>query len=475
MRTLVWFRGKDLRIADHAPLKSALSRGEVILLFVLDPYFFEPERAQGHPHRIQFLIDSLLALSQRIRRKGSRLIVVKGRSVDVVPRLAKKWRVDRVVAYRWVEPFARERDRRITVSLHVPFILYEGETLLPPGTLRSGSGRPYSVFSPFYRTFERNVDRTTPLAIPRRLPGPPEDVSSKSVTIPRCEDLGITRNHDLIAGGEDEARKRLNRFLELTAERYHETRDILAPDTTSHLSADIKFGTLSVRTIWHEVDRAITNPMSRKAFLRQLVWREFNYSTLWDRPELLVTPYRTEFVRFPWRFHQGHWRAWVEGRTGYPIVDASSRQLLADGFVHNRARMISASFLTKHLMISYKHGEAHYMKYLTDGDWAQNNAGWQWSAGCGCDAQPYFRMFNPITQGQRFDPDGIYVSHYLPMLAGLPKRYVHAPWTAPAHVLRKANVRLGKDYPLPVVDHQEARSRFLGLSNAYLHSAKPRR
>lgn len=196
--------------------------------------------------------------------------------------------------------------------------------------------------------------------------------------------------------------------------------------------------------------------------------QRFGYHTLWNRPDLLHRPFRSDFLGFPWEFDEELWTAWTEGRTGFPLVDASARQLLREGWIPNRARMVSAGFLTKHLLIDYRRGEAHYMKYLADGDPAQNNLGWQWSAGCGCDAQPYFRVFNPVRQGDRFDPDGLYVRRWIPRLERLPNRYLHRPWEAPDKVLREAGVRLGQDYPYPVVDHSRARDRFLEVARDYL-------
>lgn len=469
MRTLVWFRGKDLRIARHAPLADAATRGEVLPLFVIDPYFFSPERARRWPHRIQFLLRSLQEVAERLAARGSGLIVVQGRSVDVVPRLAERLRADRVVAQRWVEPFARERDRRVEQVLGDRLELFEGETLLPPGTLRNGSGGPYAVFTHFARAFQREAAfPQKPAPLPRRLPALPGDLDCEQIPIPTCEALGLTPNPKLQLGGEKRARERLRDFMKKINE-YADARDRMDMAGTSRLSADLHFGTLSVREVW-DVASAAPPGRGRDTFLNELLWREFAHSTLWDRPQLLEHPFRPGFEGFPYQADEAGWRAWVQGSTGYPVVDAAARQLLAEGYVHNRARMISASFLTKHLLIDYRRGEAHYLAYLTDGDWANNNAGWQWSAGCGCDAQPYFRVFNPVTQGKKFDPSGDYVRRWVPELARMPERYIHNPFDASERVLDLAGVRLGENYPRPIVDHKFARERFLALAAQHLKS-----
>ncbi len=394
-------------MSDHAPLLDALDAGEVIPLFVLDPQFFAPARARELPNHMQFLLDSLCALEAALADRGSRLLVVAGESVDVVPRVALAWKADRVVAQRLVEPFARERDRRIREVLGAKFELFEGETLMTPGTLRTSLRKPYSVFSQFARVFRQTAMIGEPLPAPRSLPPLPSDIRPRVSVIPTCEQLGIVCNPAVLHGGEQAAAARLRRFLRDAAAAYPEHRDRMDLPGTSRLSADLKFGTISVRQVWTAVQNALDGTPAARSFLNELVWREFTHSTLWDRPTLLEKPFRPAFEGFPWHYDEDLWQAWVIGRTGYPIVDAASRQVLGEGFVHNRARMISASFLCKHLLIDYRRGEAHYMKYLTDGDWAQNNAGWQWSAGCGCDAQPYFRVFNPVTQGEKFDPEGI--------------------------------------------------------------------
>ncbi|HEX9009947.1 MAG TPA: deoxyribodipyrimidine photo-lyase [Holophagaceae bacterium] len=463
MRSIVWFRGKDLRVADHGPLTEAEAAGQVIPLFVLDPYFFAPERARELPHRMQFLLEALASLEASLAHLGSRLLVVPGRSVDVVPRLAHQWRADQVLAHRWVEPFARERDRRIAEALGregVAFRLFEGETLLPPGSVRTGQGGPFRVFTPFGRASAARLPAGAPLPAPKALPPLPVGVAADTVPIPVPGDLGLVRNPRLQAGEERAARARLAAFLDGPLDRYGAYRDRMDLPGTSRLSADLKFGTLSVRQVWQAVHDQ--GGPGAGPFLNELLWREFSHHLLWEWPELLERPFRPAFAGFPWRDDAGALEAWKEGRTGYPVVDAAARQLQAEGFVHNRARMVAASFLAKHLLLDWRLGETHYLRWLTDGDWAQNNAGWQWSAGCGCDAQPWFRIFNPVAQGQKFDPDGAYVKRWVPELAGCPVEFIHQPDKAPAAL------RARLDYPEPIVDHALARARFLATARAHL-------
>jgi deoxyribodipyrimidine photo-lyase len=462
VRSLLWFRGKDLRIADHPALHAAARAGEVIPLFVLDDFFFEPAAARRTPHRMQFLLDSLASLAANLEHLGSRLVCVRGRSVDVVPRLATAWKVDRVMAQGWVAPFGRERDRRVARALAVPFELFDGETLCPPGSLRTGGGEPFSVFSAFARAFERQVTVPASLPAPRALAPLPKELRAIGEDLPAPGSLGLERNAAVLAGGEKAARQRLRRWLARDAKDYDELRDRMDLDGTSRLSADLKFGTLSVRTAWHAATRALEDlsPDALRCWRRELLWREFAQSTLFDRPQLLDEPFRPEWRGFPWRDDEAGWLAWRDGRTGYPVVDAAARQLRATGFVHNRARMVAASFLAKHLLIDFRRGERHYLELLTDGDWANNDLGWQWSAGCGCDAQPWFRIFHPVLQGKKFDPQGDYVRRWVPELADIATRHVHEPWNAPPGALR--------GYPSPVVAHDVARRRFLDVARAHL-------
>jgi len=262
-------------------------------------------------------------------------------------------------------------------------------------------------------------------------------------------------------GGEVHAHTRLQAFIRGPIGTYGVDRDRMDRPGTSRLSADLKFGTLSVKTVWQAAAGAGQGDSGRR-FLNELLWREFSHHLLWEWPGLLRKPFRPDFADFPWRTDDEAWRTWTAGRTGYPVVDAAARQLLAEGFVHNRARMVAASFLTKHLLLDYRLGEAHYLRWLTDGDWAQNSAGWQWSAGCGCDAQPWFRIFNPTAQGLKFDPDGAYVKRWVPELANCPTAFIHEPWKAPK------SLRSRFEYPEPIVDHAFARQRFLATAKRHL-------
>ncbi len=473
MRSLVWFRGKDLRVSDHHPLRDAAAKGDTIPLFVLDPYFFAPERAAQLPHRMQFLVESLAELAEALASRGSKLLVVRGPSVEIVPELARALSVDRVLAYRWTEPFAKERDRRVAERLGaIPLELYLGETLAPPGRVLTGQGTPFAVFTPYSRAFGKAITVDAPLAAPRTLPPVPpllKAVSDRLVAIPTPEDLRLVRNPKVLSGGERAAQARLETFLKGPGHRYEVGRDLMGEAGTSRLSQDLKFGTLSARTVWTAAHEALaSSPKASSTFLGELMWREFAYDVLEHSPRVLTEPYKPAWKGFPWRDDNAAWKAWVDGMTGYPIVDAASRQLLASGFVHNRARMITASFLTKHLLLDFRLGEAHFLKFLTDGDWAINNLGWQWATGSGVDAQPWFRVFNPIAQGERFDPKGTYVRTWVPELKHVHDSWIHCPWEAPPMELSRAGVVLGKTYPRPIVEHAFGRQRFLAAAKGHL-------
>lgn len=471
-RTIVWFRGKDLRLDDHLPLMHALSRGgDVIPLLVLEDAYFGAD-ATRPPHRMQYFIDAVHALDADLRARGSSLVVARGKGSERVPSLMHAWGADLVVAQAAVEPGGRARDASVARTLGERFRLTEGETIHPAGTVRNLQGRPYGVFTPFSKAWRRDVSHRPSLGVPDTLPAVPAAVQEASQPLPTERETGARdRNSRVLVAGSWAAAERLARFTELSATGYKDRRDRLDLDGTSRLSADLRFGTISPRRVWRTVLEGVAPGPGLTSFENELIWREFAYSTLHDFPMIARQDFQADFAGFPWRTDDDGFGAWTEGRTGYPVVDAAARQLLAEGYVHNRARMIAASFLTKDLMVDWRRGEAWYRHWLTDGDLAQNVAGWQWTAGCGCDPQPYFRIFNPVTQAEKFDPEGAYVRRWVPELAAIPTPLIHAPWTAEPSSLRRWGVVLGETYPRPIVDHAEARDRFLAVAASHLKRA----
>jgi deoxyribodipyrimidine photo-lyase len=354
----------------------------------------------------------------------------------------------------------------VTRALGPRFELHGRETLLAPGSVRKADGGMYTVFSHFARAFWRLVpeDESEPAA-PDALPRLPSDVATSSVSGARFT-AGGGREADVAGAGERAASTRLERFIAEELHDYAARRDRLDGTGGSRMSAHLRAGSISLRRVWERVRRAGAGSEGAAAYLNELVWREFNAHTAAERPDLVGAPFHPGFVAFPWRDDASAWGAWRDGTTGYPIVDAAARQLSHEGTVPNRVRMVAASFLTKHLMIDWRRGAAHYLDRLVDGDEVQNAANWQWVAGSGVGAQPYFRVFNPTLQGRTFDPRGEYVRRQLPELERLPARFVHAPWEAPDEVLAAARVRLGRDYPHPIVEHAVARSRYLEAAAA---------
>ncbi len=333
-----------------------------------------------------------------------------------------------------------------------------------PGAIATNEGQPYRTYTPFRRAWER-LPRRMLLGRPVRLVGHQVDPG----TIPTFDQLGLgpgpTADPALLATpGEAAARQRLERWLAHRIDRYSETRDrIDLVDGTSRLSADLHLGLLSATEV---VERTLGSGEGRRVFLAELVWREFYAGVLFHRPDVRQREFRTEFEGIEWARDPSASDAWRAGQTGYPVVDAAMRQLTASGWMHNRARMIVASFLTKDLLVDWRVGESHFMRHLVDGDLASNNGGWQWAASTGTDPQPYFRIFNPVLQGRRCDPEGDYIRRWIPELRHVPTAYVHAPWTMPAEVARRSRIRVGIDYPAPIVDHAEARARALAFYGA---------
>jgi deoxyribodipyrimidine photo-lyase len=454
---LLWLR-RDLRVHDHPALATALaSAPAVVPVFVLDPRLLDGPGASAN--RTWFLLGTLRALARDLEALGAPLVVRTGRPEDVIPAVAAEARAGDVFASRDVSPFARRRDAAVADALAAAgrrLRLGPGLLVAEPEEVHTTDGRPVTVFTPFARRWAA-VPRRPLLGAPSAIPSLPRgalETDRLPVGPPPTADPAL-----LPVRGEAAARDRLVAWVASAAlPGYADGRNRLDVDGTSRLSADLKFGTLSPL----EVLLAAEGPgEGRRVFASELCWREFYAHVLWHFPHVTRGPYRPAYDAVPWIDDPAGLAAWRAGRTGYPVVDAAMRQLAASGWMHNRARMIAASFLAKDLLVDWRRGEAHFMAHLVDGDVAANNGGWQWTAGTGTDAAPYFRVFNPVAQGRRFDPDGSYVRRWVPELTGVPDPYVHEPWTMPAQVQAAAGCVIGRDYPAPLVDHGEARQRAL--------------
>lgn len=462
-RVIHWFR-RDLRLADNLVLAQALASGaSVIPIFILDPALLTKASA-GAP-RVKFMLKALDALDQSLAKHGSRLLIRRGDPRRVLPSLVRELNVGAVYAHVDYSPFARRRDRAVADALDVPLHLVEDLLLRAPGAVMKKDGDPYVVFTPFKTTWRSLPDAPRPQSMDGQArfwrPG-----TDGSWGVPSLADLDIPPTIDVPDASEARAQKMLVSFAERRIHHYDETRDYLMPDPfaskppagTSYLSPYVRFGLVSPRQMYWTARDAITTTNSRQAqrsinaWIDELIWREFYVHILYHFPHVARRNFRATYDSLEWRDAPADLAAWREGRTGYPVVDAAMRQLLATGWMPNRARMVVASFLTKDLLIHWQEGEKHFMQWLLDGDLAANNGGWQWSAGTGTDAQPYFRVFHPVSQSKKHDPDGHYIRFWVPELRHVPDRFIHQPWkmdTPPA------------DYPPPMVDHSQARRRTL--------------
>jgi deoxyribodipyrimidine photo-lyase len=458
---VLWFR-RDLRLADNPALRAAVATGLPILpVFVWDPEG-DGQPAPGAASR-WWLHQSLLRLRESLRAHGSRLILRRGPAAASLAQLAEQAHAHRIFANRIFDPDALRAEPRLTEDLRsagIALEIFHTGLLWPPGTLRSSSGRVFQVFTPFWRACSnRRSELRTPLPAPRTLLSPQRWPTSAPLGR-----LALEPKIDWAAGiraawtpGESAALARLRSFARVHLADYATERDRPDHDGVSRLSSHLHFGEISSLQIW----QAIADQSGAEPFLRQIAWREFAHHLLVEHPRTLREPWNPRFRHFPWRRNRRWLTAWQRGRTGYPFVDAAMRQLWTTGWMHNRARMVVASFLVKHLLIPWQDGAAWFLDTLVDADLANNTLGWQWVAGCGFDAAPYFRIFNPIAQGQKFDPHGDYVRRWVPELQSLSSKWIHQPWAAPPAVLANADIRLGKDYPRPVVDHATARAAAL--------------
>ena len=463
---IVWLR-RDLRVDDQPALTAAAQSGAPVLpVFIWGPGELG-ESAPGPAGR-WWLHQSLESLQRTLKRLGSPLVICAGEALAELQRLISETGAEAVYWNRCYESAFIERDRIIKSELQksdIEVLGFRSNLLIEPEQVLNQQGRPYQVFTPFWKSCLASHQPAEPKPAVTKLTSPLPKV--KSVPL---ESLKLEPRIDWTVGmremwrpGETGARERLEAFLSNAAGNYHEGRD--RPDLagTSKLSPHLHFGEVSARRVWHDLGELqhttsqMPNREATETFRRELGWREFAHHILFHFPETTSQPFRTPFHRFPWHEDPQKLRQWQKGLTGYPIVDAGMRELWHTGWMHNRVRMIAGSFLTKDLLISWQSGARWFRDTLVDADLANNTMGWQWVAGCGADAAPYFRIFNPVTQGRKFDPQGTYVRRWVPELGDLPARWIHEPWNAHEYVLFTARVRLGENYPQPIVDHSEAR------------------
>lgn len=466
---LFWFR-QDLRLKDHPALQAAAASGRpVIPLYILDDEAPGCWRSGGASR--WWLHHSLAALDAALQRNYRlSLVLRRGPAYDILPALARDCGADSIICTRQYEPWAADLEQRLhrhLTDLDIEFKRYPGSLLFEPGSVLTQGETPFKVFTPFWKSCLARPEPRLPLPPPERLvpAAAPESESLEDWRLCPARPDWAAGWSDLWQPGSQGAGSALARFLGEGIQDYSEGRDIPSRFSTSRLSPHLHFGEISPRAVWHAARQAARNrPVLAEQvdkFLAELGWREFSYHLLHFFPTLPEEPFRAPFAAFPWRRDGTGLRAWQRGQTGYPLVDAGMRELWQTGYMHNRVRMVAASFLTKHLMIHWREGEDWFWDTLVDADLANNSASWQWVAGSGADAAPYFRIFNPVTQGQKVDANGDYVRRWVPELAALPDRYLHRPFDAPAGVLEGAGVTLGETYPKPVVAHGEARQRAL--------------
>ena len=458
---IVWFR-RDLRLDDNPALDAAARSGAPVLpLFILDP-----DEMPGAAS-LWWLHGSLASLAAALKKRGASLILRRGRPADILPRLIAETGATAIYWNRCYEPHAVARDKALKSALGESGVeSFNGSLLAEPWQVKTGSGDPYKVFTPFWRALSQQAF-DEPLAAPSKIR------AAAPVASDALEDWKLLPvNPDWAGGlretwrpGEQGAQDRLAAFVDRAMSAYRDARDLPDREGTSRLSPHLHWGEVSPRRIWqvaHAAAEAQTgSAAAAEPFLREVGWRDFAFHLIFHWPSMVGENWKSEFDAFPWASDDAAFLAWTKGETGYPLVDAGMRELWQTGWMHNRVRMVAASFLIKHLMIDWRRGAEWFEDTLVDADLAVNRASWQWVAGSGADAAPYFRIFNPVLQGEKFDPAGDYVRRYVPELAALDARHIHRPWEAPPDVLAKAGVSLGKSYPKPIVDHGRARARAL--------------
>jgi deoxyribodipyrimidine photo-lyase len=467
---IVWFR-QDLRLHDNPALAAAIETGRPITpLYIYD----HDEPWSMGAASLWWLHGSLTALSAALEKRGAQLVLRRGKASKVLKDIMSETSATAVFWSRCYEPAAIERDKKIKADLkrqNVDVQSFNGALLFEPWDLQTQSGTPFKVFTPYHRASLQAPPPRKPLPAPKKIvtiEGLRSETLASWKLLPTTPDwAGGLRS--AWTPGEDNAKKRLAHFLDDVVDRYAKGRDVPGEALTSRLSPHLHFGEISPHQVWHATLNQEQN-IGTATFLKELVWREFAHHLLYHFPKITDDPLRTEFATFPWKADAKLLKAWQRGQTGYPIVDAGMRELWATGWMHNRVRMIAASVLVKHLLQPWQAGAAWFWDTLVDADLANNAASWQWVAGCGTDAAPYFRVFNPVLQGEKFDGNGAYVRRWVPEIAKLPDKWLHKPWDAPDGVLNDAGVKLGRTYPKPVISLSAGRERALAAFKAIRNS-----
>lgn len=463
---VVWFR-RDLRLDDNPALHAATDEYDRVIPLFIDDSAEETEWAPGAVTQ-WWLHHSLTALRQSLESAGATLIIRRGNAHEIIHEIVKTANADAVFWNRLYEPFAITRDKAIKQSLRdndIHVRSFNASLLIEPWEVETKTETPYRVFTPFWREAQKRLNLGTPPDAPRSLKSSASNLPSDSLDslnlLPKISwDAGIA---EAWTPGESGARASANAFVKETVRRYDEQRDFPSIDGVSRLSPHLHFGELSVRRLYQAIiDKHGKEDDGSRIYLSELGWREFSHHILFHYPETTNQPMKEKYATFPWRENtEDLVRAWQRGHTGIPIVDAGMRQLWHTGWMHNRVRMIVASFLVKNIRAHWLHGARWFWDTLADADLPANTMGWQWSAGSGADAAPYFRIFNPKTQGERFDKDGSYVRQWVPELVALPNKFLHQPWALPDDQATKLGFKIGSDYPLPVVDLSESRQAAL--------------
>jgi deoxyribodipyrimidine photo-lyase len=459
-----WFR-QDLRISDNPSLYSAAQEGIVLPVYILDTINAK-QFAMGLASKC-WLHQSLTSLNNSLNGK---LQVYVGDPIEVLKNLQSKYKANKIYWNRCYEPWRTARDKQIKQyfqQINVDIRSFNGSLLWEPWEVLKEDKTPYKIFTPYSKKCQlNNMLPREPKSFPNNITlvkENPTTINDLKLIKPNNWSQKVLENWDI---GEQPAQKQLRNFLEQKLQHYKDGRNFLDKDYTSRLSPYLHFGEISPNQIWYAAHNCKNNE-NLGSFITELIWREFSYNLLYHFPNIIYKNFKEKFDNFAWENNDKYIKTWQSGLTGYPIIDAAMQELWQTGYMHNRARMLVGSFLVKNLLVDWRYGANWFWDCLFDADLANNYVSWQWVAGCGTDAAPYFRIFNPIIQGKKFDPNGIYIKKYLPILKHLPIKYIFTPWLAPEYKLKEAGIRLGTNYPLPIVDIEHSRKKALALYKCY--------